>query len=234
MDLMFNVLSSLSGSISPGICKDLEGLKLKQQVVFKEVDIEALEEKSIVDKYEEFLNAIKSDVDVQKRTDREDFTFVSVLEELPFIADNVVSDLRYESLIKKIVVHVRDNLENIDDEKRMSSRCTITTIWLLKAFRMMIENKMGMTIYERDEGGGAEQDEAAAPVVNALNSCGASALAIELIAVGIDDRVVMECIKLMIAMLYKEGILSYKFLIRYISDTNIINTNQVVHSKSKN
>lgn len=212
MDLMYRVLSSLSDSVTPVICKDIEGLKVKKEIIYKEPDIEALEEKAIVDKYEEFLNAIKSDAVVLKRTDREDFTFVSVLEELPFIADNVISDLRYESLIKKIVVHVRDNLENVDDEKRMSPRCTITTIWLLKAFRMMIENKMGMTIYERDEGGGAEQDEAAAPVVNALNSCGASALAIELIAVGIDDRVVMECIKLMIAMLYKEGINIYTSL----------------------
>jgi hypothetical protein len=38
----------------------------------------------------------------------------------------------------------------------------------------MIENRMGMGIDQRDEEGGAAEDEAAAPVVNALNSCGAT------------------------------------------------------------
>ena len=222
MELMYITLGTLCKSVSPVICKDIESIKVSKAKVFKEPDMEAIEEHAIVEKYEQFLSAIKTDPDVQKKTDREDFTFVSVLEQLPFISDNVISDLRYESLIKKIVVHVRDNLENIDDEKRMSSRCTVTTIWLLKAFRMMIENKMGMTIYERDEGGGAEQDEAAAPVVNALNSCGATALAIELIAVGIDDSVVMECIKLMIGMLYKEGgaLEVQELIYRYINETD--------------
>ena len=64
---------------------------------------------------------------------------------------------------------------------------------------------MGMTIYERDEDGGAEQDEAAAPVVNALNKCGVTTLCIDLICVGIDEVLQVECIKLSVALLFKEG-----------------------------
>jgi len=69
----------------------------------------------------------------------------------------------------------------------------------------MIENRMGMSIYERDEDGGKEQDEAAAPVVNALNSCGATVLCLDLIADGIDDALQLEAIKLGVGLLFKEG-----------------------------
>eukprot|EP01042_Synura_sphagnicola_P023382 gene23382-29839_t len=64
---------------------------------------------------------------------------------------------------------------------------------------------MGMSIYERDDDGGLEQDIAAAPVVNALNSCGATALCLDLIAVGIDEKLQLEAIKLGVALLFKEG-----------------------------
>jgi hypothetical protein len=69
----------------------------------------------------------------------------------------------------------------------------------------MIENKMGMTIYERDEDGGAEQDEAAAPVVHAFIENGVITLAVDLIAIGISEDVQTECIKLLVSVLFKEG-----------------------------
>jgi hypothetical protein len=56
----------------------------------------------------------------------------------------------------------------------------------------MIENRMDMSIMERDEKGGDEEDQKAAPVVNALNTCGATALCLDLIADGIDEELQME------------------------------------------
>ena len=94
-----------------------------------------------------------------------------------------VSDIRYEALIRKLVTHVRENIEIIDGETRLDARCTKTTLWIIKSFRTLIENKMGMDIYMRDEDGGEEEDEAAAPVVNALNSTGVTELCLDLIAV---------------------------------------------------
>ena len=112
----------------------------------------------------------------------------------------------------------------------------------------MIERKWGMTIDERDEDGGEEQDIAAAPVQassavgwlvglvvawlagwprcwvvaayarrrrrrrrpplppqDVLNANGVTTLCLDLIAVGIDHELVTECVKLCVAMLFKEG-----------------------------
>ena len=121
------------------------------------------------------------------------------------MADPVVSDVRYETLIKKLVSHIRENIKFVNNQKRMDERVTATSRWIIKAFRTMIENKMGMSIFERDDDGGEEQDIATAPVVNALNSCGATALCLDLIAVGIDESLQMECIKLGVGLLFKEG-----------------------------
>ncbi len=44
--------------------------------------------------------------------------------------------------------------EITETEKKLSLQCTKTTIWIIKSFRTMIENKWKMTIYERDEDGG--------------------------------------------------------------------------------
>ncbi|RYG58826.1 hypothetical protein EON64_20895, partial [archaeon] len=82
---------------------------------------------------------------------------------------------------------------------------TKTSIWIIRAFRTMIENRMQMSIYVRDDEGGQEQDIAAAPVVNALNSCGATALCLDLIADGIDAKLQLEAVRLGVGLLFKEG-----------------------------
>ena len=122
-----------------------------------------------------------------------------------YVADEVDNDIRYELLIKKLVTHVRENMTIIDDETRLSNRCSRTTLWVIKIFRTMIENKMGMTIYERDDDGGEEQDIAAEPVVTAFNKNGVTELCLDLIADGVDDDLQNEAIKLLVGSLYKEG-----------------------------
>ena len=69
----------------------------------------------------------------------------------------------------------------------------------------MIEAKWGMSIDERDEDGGADQDKAAAPVMLMLNQWGVTALCIDLISAGIHDMIKIAAIKLLIALLFKEG-----------------------------
>jgi hypothetical protein len=82
---------------------------------------------------------------------------------------------------------------------------------------------MGMTIQERDEEGGDEQDEAAAPAIKAMNETGSTALCLDLIAAGLEPELVLESIYLIgnfenvrrnqlyfsyipaVAMLFKEG-----------------------------
>ena len=62
-----------------------------------------------------------------------------------------------------------------------------------------------MSIYERDEEGGAEQDEASMPIIEAFDKCGVTHLCIDLIALGIDEGLQIEVLRLFTAMLYKEG-----------------------------
>ena len=68
----------------------------------------------------------------------------------------------------------------------------------------MIEVKWGMSIDERDDGG-EEQDIAAAGIMTILNECGATSLCVDLIANGIEIPLQAEAIKLLVALLFKEG-----------------------------
>lgn len=156
--------------------------------------------------FAKFLKALEEDERVQEVTHSEGQHFIGMIESLPRIAEsNVSSDIRYESVIVKLVQHVRDRLQTSEEERHLDTRCVQTTAWLIRAFRTMIENKWGMSIYERDDEGGEEQDEACADVVSALNQCGATALCLDLISNGIDAGLQLECVKLCVAMLFKEG-----------------------------
>ena len=162
-------------------------------------------EKKLTQKYEVFKAALNESEAVQAFSADQSQDFIRIIEKLPFLSEDVVSDLRYEALIIKLVNHVRDSLVVEETEKRLNSRCSQTTTWIIRAFRTMIENVWGMTIYERDDDGGEEQDEACADVVKALNDFGATELCLDLISVGIDEGLQLECVKLCVAMLFKEG-----------------------------
>jgi hypothetical protein len=206
-NMVFETLEALNRSVpkamSGGLERPLEHAEEDKNATLVETDIDL--DVKVLSKYREFIDELKNDSKIQSAADSENMEFIQVMESLPYINDPTPSDVRYETLIKKLVVHVRENITIVNNEKRLSSRCTKTTIWIIKAFRTMIENRMGMSIFERDEDGGEEQDIAAAPVVNALNSCGATTLCIDLIAIGIDDALQTEAMKLCVALLFKEG-----------------------------
>ena len=163
-------------------------------------------EAHIHEMYKEFIKRLQESERIQKAADDENVEFITFLEGIPYVKDRTVkSDLRYELLIKKLVAHVRESMVIIDNETRIDNRTTITTIWLIRSFRAMIENKMGMTIYERDDDGGDKEDEASHEVKTALNTCGATALCLDLIVDGIDDELQEECIKLLVGLLFLEG-----------------------------
>lgn len=162
-------------------------------------------EKKICSKFEEFLKILEEDVNVQEQSKNQNMTFINKIENLPYVADNSKEDVRYEPLIKKLVAHVRDRLVVGEQEKKLDANCTRTTTWLIKAFRTMIENLWGMSIYERDDDGGEEEDIKAGPVMDALNKCGVTTLCIDLISIGIDSSLMLESVKLCVAMLFLEG-----------------------------
>jgi hypothetical protein len=182
----------------------------------------------LIGKYNEFLKLLDDDKEIQYKAENENVAFISILESLPFINDRREGDVRYESLIKKLVYHIRENIRTVDNTKRMDARIARTSAWIIRAFRTMIENRMGMSIYERDDDGGLEQDQAAAPVVEALNTCGATALCLDLIAVGIDEKLQLEAVKLGVALLFKEG---GALEVQQIMNNHLRNTNSELFFK---
>ena len=130
---------------------------------------------------------------------------LEVFESLPTIRDPVEADLRFEPLVHKLVEHARSRMVVEPNTKKLDPDCTTTTVWIIQLFRAMIEKAWGMTIEERDEDGGEEQDDASEHIVRVLNKYGATTLCLDLIAVGIDSALVLEAIKLCVAMLFREG-----------------------------
>ena len=206
---MRRALRILNTSRSSPVDVDLDSfLASLEKAEAKDAITELLEqtgEKRVLSKYQEFLQCLNESPEVKKKAEEEAVEFITVLESLPFVADMVESDLRYELLIKKVVAHVRENMSIIDNETRIDNRTTKTSIWLIGSFRSMIENKMGMSIYERDEDGGEEQDLASEQVKTALNTCGATALCLDLIVDGVDSDLQLECIRLIVGLLFLEG-----------------------------
>ena len=205
--VMHDALEALNKSASAHFCVEVERDYIQNPPSEEaEKSKDELRESEVHAKWQEFLQALIDDEELQRTVMFENRDFIVNFEELPFVNDSTaVSDLRYEVVIQKLVRHITDSMTIVNGEKRIDSEYTKTAIWIIKAFRTMIENKMGMTIYERDDDGGEEQDVAAAPVVTALNENGATALCLDLIATGVDEVLQNEAIKLIVGMLFKEG-----------------------------
>jgi hypothetical protein len=160
-------------------------------------------------KFDQFLSTIKVDNDTKESIENEVQHFISKLENLPFKDEGADSLLRLDPILTNLIDHITGTVEIVvhGDEvtKHVDENCTKTAIWLIRMFRTMIENKWGMTIAERDDDGGEEEDESASQIMDALNNCGATEMCLDLIARGIQTPLQVEAIKLLVALLFKEG-----------------------------
>lgn len=202
--IIFDALESLFKLEAKFGLNDLSKLSSSLETKKLEVEVES-NETIVIKKLKQFITDLKNDEVVINSIKDENGEFVKVLEALPYVEDDGAGDVRYEHIISKLVNHVRENISFRNGEKRLNPDSVSTIAWVIRMFRTMIENKMGMTIYERDEDGGEEEDKAAAPVVLAFIQTGAITLAVDLIAVGINDEVQTESIKLLVSCLFKEG-----------------------------
>jgi hypothetical protein len=201
---IFSALEALNKSASKVIINDLCPSETLDSDVNGAREASTAEKK-LLDRYSTFVSELLTNANVQNQIDEENVAFITILENLPKGNEPGEGDVRYETLIRKLVQHIRGNIILSEGRKIMDISVTRTSTWIIRAFRTMIENRMAMTIYQRDDDGGLEEDIKAAPVVNALNSCGATALCLDLIADGIDEKLQLEAIKLGVALLYKEG-----------------------------
>ena len=120
------------------------------------------------EKLDAFVEALADDEDLEVEIGKDRTKIAAVINELPKIRDfDIIADLRFEPLVESLVGHVLSRLENDGTKKTLDAECTKTSIWLIQVFRRMIEDAWGgMTIDERDDDGGEEQDVAAGPLVS--------------------------------------------------------------------
>jgi hypothetical protein len=165
-----------------------------------------------VDRFQDFVETLYKDGDVKTVLRMEKMAFVRVLEALPTMSEGHEGSHIHQNqhifqrtILHRLIAHISGSIVYTGTAKQMAPRYTRTAIWIIRAFRSMIENKMGMSIYDRDREGGEDEDIAAASMVEALHTSGAVTLCLDLIAVGIDTSLQTEAIKLAVAMLFKEG-----------------------------
>jgi hypothetical protein len=144
-------------------------------------------------KFNEFIDAMLTNDEIDKSCNDQIQDFIANLEKLPKSSENVTSDVRFEALIRHIIKHVRStvktNVHGDEVTKTMKSNEVKSAVWVLKILLTMIENRWGMSIYQRDDDGGEEQDEASAEIVEVLNEAGATKMCLDLLARGIDLQV---------------------------------------------
>ena len=184
---------------------DLESICESVEASMKDIG-EDDEEPEKGQSYLDFIEQIRESEKIQELIMEDKAHMVKSLQSVPSFADNVDADLRLEPLIQKLVDHTRSRLIiDGDHSKYLDPDCTRSTKWFVTLFRLMIEDQWGMTIEERDEDGDDTQDKAAAATQGMLDKFGATTLCVDLISAGIDSELVLECIKLLVALLFKEG-----------------------------
>jgi hypothetical protein len=170
-----------------------------------------VEDDDVVMRFEAFIDAVESNEDLQANLDADTTAVIEVFDKLKTSkeeddAKDSKGDLRKDFLIEKLVAHIRGSMHaEHAGSVHLDPECTTTTAWIVKFLRALIEKRWNMTIDERDDDGGETEDKAAAETQTMLNMHGVTALCIDLIAPGIQSDVRIEAIKLLIALLFKEG-----------------------------
>jgi hypothetical protein len=159
------------------------------------------------DRFGTFKAEVASAVAVKREDLAQYEDLCDTLLALPRKGDSVSSegsDLRLEPLIAHLVHHVQHCVETVvhgqEITKRVPEECTVTSVWVLNLLRAMIERRWGMTVFERDDDGGEEQDDLAA-----FLECGVPQLCLDMIANGIDNELQVAATALLVALLFKEG-----------------------------
>ena len=202
----YSPLISRKTANNSGTSKLISGANSRNSVKNNVVD---LSRAGILDAYRAFCDAISSGKRADDGMNASHMVFARIVERLPIVRDRVHSDVRLEPFLAKLVNHIRGGLEKMDNITRMDPQYVKTSIWVLKMFLSMIENKWGVCVSEYDGSGSVEQDQAAEHITRILNDCGVTALCLDFISVEVEDSLMIECLKLAQALLMKEGGCAY-------------------------
>ncbi|RYG69663.1 hypothetical protein EON64_02170, partial [archaeon] len=208
-EVLFGTLVALNGALKEKMVAQVANLHDDFLKASKEY---AADENKIPGKsFEEFLHSLNGNEEIKDFVSNQMQGFIANIEKLPGRNDPSASptQLRFDGLIERLVQHVRGCVQVVlygeDTIKFIEAPATKTSIWVLKLLRTMVENRWGMSIYERDDDGGEEQDDAVAELMLVYNASQVTEMCLDLIAKGIDIALQSEALKLLVAMLFKEG-----------------------------
>jgi hypothetical protein len=205
---LYSALVALNKSCKEKIVAEVEDrhsafLRAAEDYSVKSIDNGALKT------YDAFRRALAHNPAVSELAEAQVQEFIKKLETMPWRKDESPSTVRFEPLVEKLVAHIRGSIQVVvhgdETQKYIDPSTTKTDIWVLRIFRTMVENKWGMTIYERDDDGGEEQDDAVVDLMKVYNESGVTNMCLDLIAKGVDLSLQAEALKLLVAMLFKEG-----------------------------
>eukprot|EP00937_MAST-01D_sp_MAST-1D-sp2_P002362 g2362.t1 len=154
----------------------------------------------------EYTSAVAASDPARAECKGEVASLIEYMKDLPRVdEDQNWTDLRYEPVLAAWVAHLRTNITTTHKGRSIESDKLPTAIWVIRFFRSMIEHEWGFSIHKRDDEGDEQSDEAVNDVQLALDAAGATTLCLDLISPGIELRLVLEAVNLLVALLYKEG-----------------------------
>jgi hypothetical protein len=186
-------------------------VKLSPRPHWRKSGLEAKpDEKMISMMFSDFVATLKSDSVIKRSVEDETIAFIERFERFPLQNDQSSdSTLRFEPILAKLIEYVRGSIVINSDDTRLARTLTDGStpqcIWVLQVFRQMIEMKWGMSIDDRDEEGGAEQDESVKDLMDTFREKEVPSMCVDLVARGIDSECQAEALKLLVGMLFKEG-----------------------------
>ena len=206
--LLYQTLVALNNAAKEKVVAEVEDIHTGLIRAAEDYSVHSVDQNAFKT-YDDFRRALTNNAQVTELVDGQVQEFIKKIEQIPWKKVNCSANVRFEPLIEKIVAHVRGSISVVihGDEaiKSITPMTTKTDIWVLRIFRTMIENRWGMSIYERDDDGGEEQDDAVVELMQVYNEAGVTNMCLDLIAKGVDIALQSEALKLLVGMLFKEG-----------------------------
>jgi hypothetical protein len=126
---------------------------------------------------------------------------------IPSIADEKSnSDMRIEPFIGKLVAHIRSCISSNQNSHTLTKNYD-ESLWFLRTLRRLFEEQLGVSVEESiDLDLNAVKDDDKTEFWRSMyNSCGVVELCLDFIAIGIDTKLVLEAINLLIVLLAKRN-----------------------------
>lgn len=125
-----------------------------------------------------------------------------LFENLPSVnASYIVSDVRFEPLVEKIVSHIRLKLKHGTTSRSLVGSVGQSARWLLDTWTAMLEKHLGYSVDQLSDPRHIGNICDCKRLQYTFDRCGATQLCLELIAVGIDASIVSSAVRMLIALL---------------------------------